>query len=250
MPCLDQNREIHFSQESVSINRTCSPPSLTMLNSLQNPQTWQQSLFSSFIAMAEAEDGDFTAIDQLLLASADHKSLYLTVQHLSQHPHCQKALAHRQPLPAIDLAALYQLPTDTLGYHYAHHMLSHQLKHLEVQPVDSAIEFIDTHLRETHDIWHVVTGSPVSMLGEIKLQGFCVAQLQLSRFWMALLTKNLLKSLIYDIEVADQYMTALTTGWMMGKTSQPLFGVDWITQWQTPIDQVRASLNITMVEFG
>ncbi len=218
-----------------------------MLNSLENPQTWQQSLLSSFVAIAEAEYGDFVAIDQLLAASSDQKSLYLLVQHLAQYPHSKMALANRLPLGVIDLAALHQLPTDTLGYHYADHMLSNNLHHLAAQPAASEYEFIDTHIRETHDIWHVVTGSPINMLGEIQLQAFCVAQLQLSRFWMALLTKNLLKSLIHDIEVADSYMTALTNGWLMGKTAQCLFGVDWLSLWETPIEQVRSSLNIHTV---
>jgi ubiquinone biosynthesis protein COQ4 len=155
-------------------------------------------------------------------------------------------LKNRQPLGPLDFAALYQLPTDTLGYHYADYMLSNQLKQLETKPAMNEYEFIDVHIRETHDLWHVVTGSSIDMLGEIQLQGFCIAQLQLSRFWMALLTKNLLKSLIYDIEVADRYMMALTTGWMMGKTAQPLFGVDWIALWETPLTRVRASLDITV----
>jgi ubiquinone biosynthesis protein COQ4 len=216
-----------------------------MLNSLQDPQNWQQSLLSSFVAIAEAKDGDFVAIDQLMTASRDRKSLYLIVQHLSQYPHSKMALANRLPLDPIDLMALHQLPIDTLGYHYADRMLSNQLQHLELPPATSEYEFIDTHMRETHDIWHVVTGSPLNMLGEIQLQAFCIAQLQLSRFWMALLTKNLLKSLIHDIEVADHYMEALTNGWIMGRAAQPLFGVDWLTLWETPIEQVRSSFNIT-----
>jgi ubiquinone biosynthesis protein COQ4 len=219
-----------------------------MFTSLQTPQIWQQSLLSSFVAIAEAKDGDFAAIDQLMAASADQKSLSLIVQHLSQYPHSKMALANRLPLGAINLTTLHQLPLDTLGYHYADHMLSNQLKHLEVQPANSEYEFIDTHIRETHDIWHVVTGSPINMLGEIQLQAFCIAQLQLSRFWMALLTKNLLKSLIHDIEVADKYMTALTNGWIMGKAAQPLFGVNWSALWETPIEQVRSSLNVTGCE--
>jgi ubiquinone biosynthesis protein COQ4 len=219
-----------------------------MLNSLHPPQTWQQSLLSSFVNITEAKDGDFEEIDRLLAASSDQKSLYLTVQYLSQYPHSKMSLANRLPLGKIDLNTLHQLPTDTLGYHYADHMLSNHLQHLAVQPATSEYEFIDIHIRETHDIWHVVTGSPINMLGEIQLQAFCIAQLQLSRFWMALLTKNLLKSLIYDIEVADKYMTALTNGWMMGKTAECLFGVDWSSLWETPIEQVRSSLNITGCE--
>jgi ubiquinone biosynthesis protein COQ4 len=216
-----------------------------MLNSLHNQHHRQQSLLASFVAMTEAEDGDFTFIDQLMAACGDQESRQLTVQHLSQYAHSQIALANRVPLGAIDLAALHQLPTDTLGHHYAHHMISNQLQHLKTPLATSEHEFIDIHIRETHDIWHVVTGSPLTMPGEIQLQAFCIAQLQLSRLWMALLTKNLLKSLIYDIEVADQYMTALTAGWIMGKAAQPLFGIDWLAQWEIPISQVRASLNIS-----
>jgi ubiquinone biosynthesis protein COQ4 len=219
-----------------------------MLNSLQTPPTWQQSLLASFVNITEAKDGDFEAIDRLMADSADQKSLDLTVQYLAQYPHSKMALSNRLPLGAIDLNTLHQLPTDTLGYHYADHMLSNQLQHLVVQPAANEYEFIDTHIRETHDIWHVVTGSPVHMLGEIQLQAFCIAQLQLSRFWMALLTKNLLKSLIYDIEVADKYMMALTNGWTMGKAADCLFGVDWSSLWATPIEQVRSSLNITGYE--
>lgn len=217
-----------------------------MLNSLQNSSTWQQSLLSSIVEIVQAADGDFTAIDRLVAASGDRQSLYLTVEHLARYPHSQIALANRQPLGSIDFAALHQLPTDTLGYQYANYMSSNQLQQLETKPATDEYEFIDIHLRETHDLWHLVTGSSIDMLGEIQLQGFCIAQLQRSRFWMALLTKNLLKSLIYDIEVADRYMMALTTGWMMGKSAQPLFGVDWITLWETPLARVRASLDITV----
>jgi ubiquinone biosynthesis protein COQ4 len=217
-----------------------------MLNTLQNPPTWQQSMLASIVAIAQADDGDFVAIDRLVAASSDPNSAHLTVQHLSQYPQIQLALANRQPLGSIDLAALHQLPADTLGYHYADHMLRNQLKQLSASPASNASEFIDTHMRETHDIWHVVTDSPIGILGEIKLQAFCIAQLQQSRFWMALLTKNLLKAAIYDIEVADRYMTALATGWTMGKAAQPLFGVDWIALWEMPISQVRSSLNIVV----
>jgi ubiquinone biosynthesis protein COQ4 len=51
--------------------------------------------------------------------------------------------------------------------------------------------------------------------------------------------------LIHDIEISDKYMTALMNGWLMGKAAQPLFGVDWLSLWETPIGQVRSSLNIT-----
>jgi ubiquinone biosynthesis protein COQ4 len=220
-----------------------------MLNALAAPElgtaeTWHQSLLSSVVAIAQSGNGDFEAIDRLTEASRDAQGLNLTVQHLSQHLQGRIALEQRLPLGPIDLAALHELPIDSLGYHYADHMIRHQLQPLVAAPATTAADFIDSHMRETHDLWHVITDSSTSMVGEIQLQAFCIAQLQLSRFWLALLTKNLLKSLIYDIEVADDYMSALTQGWIMGKAAKPLFGVDWCGLWELPIDQVRASLNV------
>jgi ubiquinone biosynthesis protein COQ4 len=219
-----------------------------MLSTLQKPETWQQSMLSSVIAITEAADGDFSKIDRLVAASRDPHSTNLTIKHLARSPHSRIALTNRRSLGSIDLNALHQLPVDTLGYQYANYMLSHQLQHLVAPPAATESEFIDNHMRETHDIWHVVTGSSIDMLGEIQLQAFCVAQLQSSRFWMALMTKNLLKASIYNIEAADGYLTALTTGWMMGKAAQPLFGIDWISMWEMPLDRVRASLDITVAE--
>jgi ubiquinone biosynthesis protein COQ4 len=218
-----------------------------MLNALEIPMTWHGSLLSSFVAMTQAEYGDFTAIDRLTEASRDPLGLSLTVEYLSQDLQGQIALADRLPLGPIDLAALHQLPQNSLGFHYADHMIRHQLQGLVAAPAMTAVDFIDSHMRETHDIWHVVTGSSLSMVGEIQLQAFCIAQLQCSRFWLALLTKNLLKSLIYDIEVADDYMNALTQGWRMGKAAKPLFGFDWCGWWEVPIEEVRDLLNISML---
>jgi ubiquinone biosynthesis protein COQ4 len=218
-----------------------------LLNTIQKPETWQQSMLSSVVALTEAADGDFSKIDRLVAASRDPHSAALTIEHLSRYPHSRIALTNRRSLGSIDLNALHQLPSDTLGYHYADYMLRHQLQHLVTSPATTEAEFIDNHMRETHDIWHVVTGSSIDMHGEIQLQAFCVAQLQVSRFWMALMTKNLLKASIYNIEAADGYLTALTTGWMMGKAAQPLFGVDWLSMWELPLDRVRASLDITVV---
>jgi ubiquinone biosynthesis protein COQ4 len=87
-------------------------------------------MLSSFIGIAEADDGDFTAIDRLIAASKDPHSSNLTIEYLSRFPQCRIALANREPLGTVNLADLHQLPIDTLGYHYANYMSRYQLKHL------------------------------------------------------------------------------------------------------------------------
>jgi ubiquinone biosynthesis protein COQ4 len=203
----------------------------------------QESLLSSVLDMVRVSDGDFTTIGQLGKASSDRETLQLMVNRISLHPQGKKAFESHARLGDIDLEELRKLPENTLGYLYAEHMLSNQIKPLQTQPAENDHQFLGTHIAETHDIWHVVTGSKIDILGEIQLEAFYVAQLD----WLALLTKNLLKALVYDIEIAAQYMEALTKGWIMGKKAEPLFGVDWNTLWNAPIEQVRDSFNIADV---
>ena len=42
-------------------------------------------------------------------------------------------------------------------------------------------------------------------------------------------------------------MDALTEGWLMAKQAKPLFGIQWNTLWETPLEDVRNSLNIVQM---
>jgi ubiquinone biosynthesis protein COQ4 len=215
-----------------------------MSDTTTTKQDWENTLLSSLMEMARTHDGDFVAIGKLGAASSDPESLQMMIDRLSQQPQGQKAFASYFSLGAIDLEELHRLPAETLGHVYAEHMLSNHLQPLQADLATTNHQFFATHITETHDIWHVVTGSNTDILGEIQLQAFCVAQLEVSRFWLALLIKNLAKSAVYDIEAATAYMESMTNGWLMGRKAEPLFGINWSTLWTTPLAQIRDSLNI------
>jgi ubiquinone biosynthesis protein COQ4 len=215
-----------------------------MTDAIDNKEEWEESLLTSFFNMVRASDGNFAIIDQLSKASSDSYSLQSMVERLSRTPQGKEAFKKRLSLGSIDLEQLGNLPSNTLGYLYAEHMSKNQLKPLEVMPFENDYQFLGSYITETHDIWHVVTGSETDILGEIQLEAFYVAQLEVSRFWLALLVKNLLKSTVYNIDCATQYMESLTNGWIMGRNAKPLFGIDWSTLWEIPLEQIRASLNV------
>jgi ubiquinone biosynthesis protein Coq4 len=123
-------------------------------------------------------------------------------------------------------------------------MIQNGLKPLKIKPSTNDYEFLGAHITETHDLWHVVTGFNTSIIGEIQLEAFYVSQLQFSRFWLALIAKNLLKTVVYEIERSTEYMDAIAEGWMLAKPAKPLFGIDWKTLWQNPLNEIRDSLNI------
>ena len=209
-------------------------------------QQWQDLAQESFFKMVNAPDGDFEAIAHLSNTLNDPDSLQMMVEILSRHPQGKQAFIERPLLGTIDLQALHKLPTHTLGYSYADHLLKNGLTPLNAPPPVSDHQFLTTHITETHDIWHIVTGSNTDILGKIQLEAFYVVQLQASRFWVALLAKNLLKATIWDITVANQYLEALSQGQKMGKEAEPLFGIDWNKLWESPLEEIRTNLKIAV----
>jgi ubiquinone biosynthesis protein COQ4 len=219
-----------------------------MHSTSQLEQIWQDKALDSIVNIVRAPDGNFESIGQLADAVNDPQSLQKVVEFLKSTPQGQQAFEKRPRLGDVNLQKLYCLPTNTLGYAYANHMLENNLKPLSTGQVESDRQFLGAHITETHDIWHIITGCSTDILGEIQLEAFYVAQLYFTRFWLALLAKNLVKATIYNVEVSTKYMDAITQGWIMGKQAKPVFGVEWNLLWEKPLENVRASFNINLSE--
>lgn len=208
----------------------------------------ENAILESFVDIVKAPYGDFVCIEKLARALNDTTTLQKIVAFLRLTPEGKQAFIDLPVLGAVDLQQLHQLPKPSLGYEYADHMLRNGLTPLPVREVENDPgAFVSRHLGETHDIWHVVTGCNTDKPGEVQLQAFCVAQLTSDRFFLALLAKNLLKTAMYEVELCDQIMDGLTQGWLMGKRAKPLFGVQWNRLWKTPLEDLKASFNISPI---
>jgi ubiquinone biosynthesis protein Coq4 len=72
------------------------------------------------------------------------------------------------------LETLLKLPEDSLGYHYATHLISLNFEtnfYRSIQ-VNSDTDYLLLRLRQTHDIWHIVTGFGVDVHGRIATESF------------------------------------------------------------------------------
>jgi ubiquinone biosynthesis protein COQ4 len=204
----------------------------------------EEALRDAFLGMVRSPDGDFGALDRLGQASSDLESLQSIISNLKLSEQGKLAFETYPRLGEVKLEQLAALPPNSLGFAYAEHMQSNGLKPLSIKPSNNDYEFLGAHLTETHDIWHVVTGFNTNILGELKLEALYVSQFPHSRFWLALVTKNLLKTVLHDIEKSTEYMDELTEGWTTGKYAKPLFGIDWKTLWAKPLHQIREDLNL------
>ena len=166
----------------------------------------------------------------------------------SRDPQGAKALREGTRLGEIDLVALKKLPEGTLGREFADHMIENKLDPRDI-PVPSHeagdVRYVKTHLRETHDIWHVVTGFHTDVAGEIGLQAFYLAQLP-SRLSAILIAMAFVHLATKTMVPRDTLMNEIMRGWATGKNARPFFGYRWADKWSTPLEDVRRELGVDL----
>ncbi len=162
-------------------------------------------------------------------------------------PEHRAALRDRPRIGEIDLDRLGQLPLGTLGRSFADFARANGIdpKNIEVNEVRRDFDFVRAHLRETHDVWHVVTDFKTDVAGELGLQAFYLAQFRAPLAAM-LLTVGFANTLFYGIDDRDRRMHEIARGWLLGKRARSLFGVRWAELWSRPLEDVRRELGIEL----
>jgi ubiquinone biosynthesis protein Coq4 len=103
--------------------------------------------------------------------------------------------------------------------------------------------FIRTHIYDTHDVWHVMTGFGVDIAGELGLQAFCAAQTPYALPTL-ILAMGFLNTAMYGLSDCERRMNAVSRGWQMGLRAKPLFGIPWDDHWGRPLDELRREFAI------
>jgi ubiquinone biosynthesis protein COQ4 len=161
------------------------------------------------------------------------------------HDEGRELLATRPALDHehVDLDTLQALPSHTLGHAYAHFLKSRGLT-LEVfvpprEIRDEQKRYIGQRLRQTHDLWHVVTGYNTDVPGEIELQAFTFGQLQTPfAFFVAL--GGVLKAPMERSELFGRVLRAFRRG----RSAKQLCYRTWEQRFELPLADVRAELGL------
>jgi ubiquinone biosynthesis protein COQ4 len=177
-----------------------------------------------------------------------HTDLY---QQYLEHAHSQPAVAqiiqerYFPPLP--DMEKFLKYPQESLGYHYAAEM-----KRTGLQPdfyrkldVKDDYSYIVMRLRQTHDIWHVITGFGTDFAGEIGLQAFTFAQTR-SPLSVTLLAGTIVFALKSSISL-NPLVEKMQKGWQMGESAKPFLAQKWEEGWEKPLSEWKADLKIESV---
>lgn len=204
-------------------------------------------IVKSFIAMLLG-DNSLQTVGELTDGLLKTPAYDRMAQSLNQDPACAALIRERYIPPAHDLDTLLTYPPDSLGYIYAS-----TIQKMGFDPnlhagmtARSDAEYVELRLSQTHDLWHIVTGFDVSVVGEIGLQAFHLPQFPYPLATL-LIANSLISSTLMQPELLPSLLEAIAQGFQMGKTAQPLFAQKWEEGWEKPLTQWQAELNIQPV---
>jgi ubiquinone biosynthesis protein COQ4 len=154
--------------------------------------------------------------------------------------------------PRYDLHELARLPEHTLGGAYARFMLANGLKPDFYENVQARhkMHYLRLRLRQTHDIWHVLSGYDTGLFGEVGLQAFYFAQVtngQSALIFGGTVIKSLLRGRFDDLE---RYVAHFCEGYRNGRRAHTLLAVRWESFWNDDLDTLRQRHGITPAQPG
>lgn len=143
----------------------------------------------------------------------------------------------------VDVDALLALPSDTLGHAYAHFMRSRGLTPEVFVPPreirDERKRYLSQRLRQTHDLWHVVSGYDTDVAGEVEVQAFTLGQLQ-TPFAFLVVLGGLAKA----PSSRGELFRRVTRAYRRGRNAKQLSFRVWEKRFATPLHEVRVELRL------
>jgi len=144
---------------------------------------------------------------------------------------------------AVDLDALAALPPGTLGHEYARFLRSRGLSPDVFQAPervsDPRAAYVAQRFRQTHDLWHVLTGFDTDPASEIGLQAFMYGQTGAPSSGI-LATVGTLRAL----SLGHRIGRASVAAYRRGKAAHYLGAFPWEDHWATPITELRALVGL------
>lgn len=160
-------------------------------------------------------------------------------------PSGRRLLAERLSIDSrsVDLAALAALPPGTLGHEYARFLTSRGLTpdlfRAPEKVRNDEIRYVVQRVRQTHDLWHVLTGYQTDVPGEVLLQAFAYAQLRVNL--------PLLIALLGTLRVAFRRPSFVREAWAAfrrGAATAFLVPRIWEESWAVPVAEVRERIGL------
>lgn len=142
----------------------------------------------------------------------------------------------------VDYDALRRLPDGTLGREYVRFLDDNGISPEPFEKLpevsDPRAAYVMLRMRQTHDLWHVLTGYTTDVRGEVLLQAFMFAQVRIpSAFLLAFF------GTLRWLKWTRRHFRDLREAYRRGKATAPLATFRWEEHWETSVRELRERLH-------
>jgi ubiquinone biosynthesis protein Coq4 len=173
------------------------------------------------------------------------KAVQLSVDFLKSKPEIAAIIAERYLAPEPDMEALLKLPKESLGYAYASYLREAGFDpnfYRKIQVIDD-VSYVFLRIRQSHDIWHIVTGMKTDVIGELGLKAFELAQTR-RPMSLVLLAGGLMRTLLSFPEDLNMLLDRIAVGYRMGAKAKPFIAQKWEENWEKPLAEWQKELGV------
>lgn len=201
--------------------------------------------FLSFINNGVDIQGIFDVEDAL----AKQEVVAAQITYLKSIPEIAQIFEERYIGPTYNVEELLKLPEDSLGFAYAYNLRGVNYPpgfYPEVEVLDD-VSYYSLRMRQTHDIWHTVSGYGLTLFGGVGLAGFQFGQNR-DPLAFLLIAADILNSIKSHRDL-DTYMLIVQEGYNAGRKAKPFLAQKWEEAWEKPLAEWRAELNVAPVTY-
>jgi len=154
----------------------------------------------------------------------------------------------------IALSDLAACPEGSLGHRF-HRLIVDNGFDLEVLDRDALglatlrppLNYLNTRMLQTHDLWHIVAGYRVTSLHEIAISAFQLSQFghNYSAMFLALVVAM---GAFRDAAGPDVIMETVMSAWRHGRRTPPMMLIPWEREWRKPAPEIREKYGVSVYE--
>lgn len=143
----------------------------------------------------------------------------------------------------LDLDALARLPAGTLGHEFVRYFRDNGIEpFISSFPVENDVDYLSKRYRETHDLFHVITGYGTDECGEMELQAFVLGNLGLRQAIMILaysIPRQIQQNGVTDLRA---YLGRIHAAYRRGRRSREMLSVAYEKLWEQPVSALAELL--------
>ena len=192
------------------------------------------------------QKGELSSVADLVDSFLDTPQMEACLKRFKADPDGAALLEERYPPLQPDLEAMQQLPSNSLGFHYAKLILDqgYDPDFFRPRPVESEAQWLTQRIATTHDIHHVVAGFCTRPEGEAGVLAITAMQIGFPAY-VSLTNAAAISRFRLQPNAFGEMSQAISHGISLGFGAKTLAAMRWEEGWDKPLEQWRQVLGIT-----